>query len=180
MVLMKRWMKGLVMCSMFWGLSACAPTSPTSPKEPAQQGEAAQPAAAASPMSGADRDAHGCIGSAGEVWSGVRGACVRLFEVGLAFEPDPAPEQGAVLLAYVVVAPEQGEVRAAELFVPGRAAPIALRVVHTPEGDIRPTVLDNAREGVTVFRYRDDHVLELPGQRYRRISGGDDRLFDIR
>lgn len=53
-------------------------------------------------MAGSDRDAHGCIGSAGYTWSPVREACIRVFEAGLAFAPDPAQaraEGGAVLQA---------------------------------------------------------------------------------
>ena len=34
---------------------------------------------------GADRDEHGCIGSAGYTWSEVRKDCIRLFEDGLQF-----------------------------------------------------------------------------------------------
>ena len=31
------------------------------------------------PLVGADRDEHGCIGSAGYQWSALAGQCVRLF-----------------------------------------------------------------------------------------------------
>lgn len=32
-------------------------------------------------MTGADRDAHGCIGSAGYVWSSLKNECIRSFEL---------------------------------------------------------------------------------------------------
>ena len=147
-------------------LSACSP-----------QGQPTNPAAV--PQAGADRDAHGCIGSAGYTWSNVRKQCIRIFEAGLAFEPDPAPTQGAVLSAYLVLAPAEGAVTAAELFLPGRAAPVPLTLVHTPEGDIRPTLLENKTEGVRVFRFKDEHVLEVNGQIFRRASPPDDRLFEL-
>ncbi|MEY3613964.1 MAG: hypothetical protein RL697_679 [Pseudomonadota bacterium] len=147
-------------------LSACSP-----------QGQSTNPVAA--PVAGADRDAHGCIGSAGYTWSNVRKQCIRIFEAGLAFEPDPAPTQGAVLSAYLVLAPAEGEVTATELFVPGRDAPVSLTLVHTPEGDIRPTLLENKTEGVRVFRFKDEHVLEVNGQIFRRASPPDDRLFEL-
>lgn len=35
------------------------------------------------PMSGSDRDAHGCIGTAGYTWSEVQKDCIRLFEKGI-------------------------------------------------------------------------------------------------
>ena len=147
-------------------LSACSP-----------QGQPTNPAAV--PQAGADRDAHGCIASAGYTWSVVRGECIRIFEAGLAFEPDPAPAQGAVLSAYLVLAPAEGAVKAAELFVPGRDVPVPLTLVHTPEGDIRPTLLENKTEGVRVFRFKDEHVLEVKGQVFRRASPPDDRLFEL-
>ena len=154
-------------------LSACSPATEKvpSPENP-------------TPVAGADRDAHGCIASAGYTWSQVRQACIRIFEAGLAFAPDPAQardEGSSVLQAFVVLAPQAGDtVTAAEAFVPGQASPIALTVVHTPEGDIRPTVLVNKAEGVEVFRYKDEFVLDVKGQRFRRQSAPDDRLFLIR
>jgi hypothetical protein len=66
---------------------------------------------------------------------------------------------------------------AAELFVPGRDAPIALNLVHTPEGDIRPTLLKNKTEGVSLFSYKDEFFLDVGGQRYRRHSADNDSLF---
>lgn len=141
------------------------------------QGQSTSPVAA--PLAGADRDVHGCIASAGYTWSHVRKQCIRMFEAGLAFEPDPAPTQGAVLSAYVVLAPAEGVVTAAELFVPGRDAPVPLTLVHTPEGDIRPTLLENKEASVRVFRFKDEHVLEVNGQIFRRTSPPDDRLFEL-
>lgn len=157
-----------VACAM----SACSPS-------PSAKPAGAEPASA--PMTGADQDAHGCKASAGYTWSVVRGQCIRIFESGLSFDPYPAPTQGAVLAAFVVLAPAQGDaVSAAEVFVPGRSGPIPLTRVHTPEGDIRPTLLENPAEGVRVFRHKDDHVLEVNGQTYRRASPPDDRLFKLR
>ena len=39
------------------------------------------------PIVGGDRDAHGCIGSAGYTYSAVRTECVRLWEVGVRLAP---------------------------------------------------------------------------------------------
>ncbi len=149
---------------------ACAPAAETRP-----------PGHKTSRIAGADRDAHGCVGSAGYTWSEVRQACIRIFESGLAFAPEPPPAQGAVLQAFVVLSPAEGPtVRAAEVFVPGQTAPLALTVMHTPKGDIRPTLLVNKAEGVEVFRDKDAFILEIKGRRYRRQSEPDDRLFLIR
>lgn len=160
-------MKSFVVLGLLAGaLSACSPTAES----------------AARPQSvGGDRDAHGCNASAGYSWSVVRGQCLRIFEAGLRFEPDPTPTQGAVFAAYLVLAPAQGTaVTAAEVFLPGQGAPIALTVVHTPEGDIRPTLLINRTEGIEVYGHKDDHFLVVQGQRYRRTSPADERLFNLR
>ena len=56
---------------------------------------------------GSDRDAHGCIGSAGYVWSEVRKDCIRLFEQGIR-TLDTAGNS-----AYIVFSPDSSQV---ELF----------------------------------------------------------------
>jgi hypothetical protein len=110
----------------------------------------------ANAMTGSGRDSHGCLASAGETWSPVRIACIRVFETGLPFEPT-ADNPDQTMLAYVITTPVDGsKVKAAELHWPGEAAPWALDVVHTPEGDIRPTVLASKKYDVVIFRNRDN------------------------
>ena len=58
-------------------------------------------------MPGSDRDAHGCIGSAGYIWSEVRQDCIRLFEQGIRMV-DTAGNA-----AYIVFSPDSSQV---ELF----------------------------------------------------------------
>ena len=51
-------------------------------------------------MVGNDKDEHGCIGSAGYVWSEVRNDCIRLFENGVAVKSiDNADEVAYVVLS---------------------------------------------------------------------------------
>ena len=153
-------------------LSAFAMSACSSPLEPAEH---------APPIAGGDRDVHGCRASAGYTWSALRGECIRIFEAGLAFEPDPLPAQGAVLAAFVVLAPAQGgAVTAAEAFLPGRKEPIPLSVVHTAQRGDRATLLVNPAGDVRVYRHQNQHILEAHGQRYRRNSPPDDRLFSLR
>lgn len=67
---------------------------------------------------GGDRDEHGCIGSAGYVWSSVQEKCIRVFESGVELSPTEMPTDGsAVFAAYVVFS--QDSLRA-ELFLPER------------------------------------------------------------
>lgn len=112
---------------------------------------------------GADAQAHGCKGSAGFVWSAVQQRCLRLFEEGYSFDPvTDMPDQ--TLKAFLVLAPEAGHSRQAELFLPSSATPIPLEVVHTPERDTRPLVLRNEQAQVMVIRVRETYVMSIQGQ----------------
>ena len=51
---------------------------------------------------GGDRDEHGCIGSAGYVWSEVSQDCIRVFEKGIRTES----ERGDNRSVYIVFSPE--------------------------------------------------------------------------
>lgn len=65
-------------------LSACAGKKTTTEKQ----------------MVGNDKDEHGCIASAGYVWSEVRNNCIRLFEDGVAVKSvDNADEVAYVVLS---------------------------------------------------------------------------------
>lgn len=80
----------------------CACTRPCGPKN--------------APLAGADRDAHGCIASAGYTYAAVLGKCVRLWEEGVQMLPVQKSKEGqAVLAAYVVLSKDGSE---AELFAP--------------------------------------------------------------
>ena len=84
------------------GLFACTPSHP-----------AQQPAVPEAPKVGSDRDAHGCIGSAGYTWSEIRQECVRLFEKGIRLNP---VEKGtAEISAFIILS---GDESRAELFLP--------------------------------------------------------------
>ncbi len=75
---------------------------PITPNEPA-------------PKVGADRDAHGCIASAGYTYSVVRGGCIRVWEAGTALIP-VVPMGDPVLNAYAVQSENGTQV---EVFLPG-------------------------------------------------------------
>lgn len=72
------------------------------------------------PAVGADRDAHGCIGSAGYTFSALKNKCVRLWEEGITLLPADT-QNGAVMAAYAILQENKGE-----LFLPGRVTPINL------------------------------------------------------
>jgi len=80
-------------------------------------------------MTGNDRDAHGCIGSAGYTWSEVRGACIRLWEEGTALTPVVEIEN-PVLVGYVVRSANWKE---AEIFLPNMQGSVLLTLQVNPE-----------------------------------------------
>ena len=54
------------------------------------------------PLTGADRDNHGCIPSAGTTWSQVKQACVQPWEAGIRLN-QTAQTDGAQFAAYVIL-----------------------------------------------------------------------------
>lgn len=66
---------------------------------------------------GSDRDEHGCIASAGYVWSEVRQDCIRPFETGVKLVSVTPADSGAVYAAYMVFSADSSRV---ELFLPGQ------------------------------------------------------------
>ncbi|MBG1231424.1 hypothetical protein [Aestuariivirga litoralis] len=85
-------------------------------------------AASAAQMVGGSKDAHGCIGPAGYVWSVVQARCVRAFEVG--HRLDPTTPSANTVSAFVVF-PMGGDQTRAELHLPWEKAPlIAKRIIR--------------------------------------------------
>ena len=80
------------------------------------------------PAVGSDRDAHGCIASAGYTYSVVRQACIRLWEDATALLPVVQIED-PVLAAYVV---RSANWQHAEIFLPGQEGSTVLTLQTTP------------------------------------------------
>ncbi len=119
----------------------------------------------ATATAGQERDAHGCIPTAGYLWSPARNACVKVFEAGIAFDPTPYnPDQ--TLHAFVLTAPaNSNKVKAAELYWPGEAEPWPLDVVHIGEGNIRPLILASQPRKVKIYRTTEGaYLLERDGK----------------
>ena len=78
-------------------------------------------ASGTAPLLGADRDALGCIGSAGYVWSPLLQTSVRPWEAGERLLPAAAPQGGsAQAAAYVIRRGDEAEVFAPDLDQPQR------------------------------------------------------------
>lgn len=87
---------------------------------------------------GNDRDEHGCIGSAGYVWSKVLSRCTRLFEEGIGLMPTGKienQENGAILLGYIIFGGADNMY--AEVFMPHVPDPIICHKISSPPNDVQ-------------------------------------------
>ena len=85
---------------------------------------------ATAPRTGADRDAQGCIASAGDTWSSVAGDCQRLWEAGVRLQN--AQDEKATASAFVIISADGS---LTELFLP-QGEPVVLNRTVTPDGPI--------------------------------------------
>ena len=76
-------------------------------------------AAQKKPRIGEQRDAHGCVTTAGYVWSAAKDSCIRLWESGSVLEPTGRSE----LIVYAV---ESDDKMKAEIFIPDYSTIILL------------------------------------------------------
>ena len=80
------------------------------------------------PLVGADRDAHGCIASAGYTYSVVRQDCIRLWKQATSLAPTVVLGNPA-LPAYVI---RSANWQHAEVFLPGQDDSVVLTLQTTP------------------------------------------------
>lgn len=94
-----------------------------------------------SPVVGSDKDEHGCIASAGYIWSEVQKDCIRLWEKGVRMESVADKEN----TAYIVFAPDSLQV---ELFFSGDQPNEILDRRSLPGGDYAWNVEDDDTKNV--------------------------------
>ncbi len=80
------------------------------------------------PLTGTDRDAHGCSPSAGMVWSQVLAQCVQPWQDGIALT-QVTPQGSAVFAAYVILSDDGTQ---AEVFT--KDGTFVLKRSFTPDG----------------------------------------------
>jgi hypothetical protein len=107
---------------------------------------------------GADKDSHGCIGSAGYTWSVVKDTCIRLFESGTRFTAyDPRTgNTDSTQSAFIVLANDQ---RRAEAFFGSTDKPIVMDAVPVMEGETMPILFENKTELVKLRYYKDSYQI---------------------
>ena len=125
---------------------------------------------------GADKDAHGCIGSAGYTWSVVKGSCIRPFEAGTRFISYDAGTgvEDSTNAAFVVVSNDQLK---AEAFFGATDKPIAMDAVAVMEGETMPVLFENKTELVKLRYHRDSYQLLYKDTiRYIQLYAADNGL----
>lgn len=90
---------------------------------------------------GADRDEHGCLGSAGYVWCEVLQDCIRLFEKGIRLEN----VEGNNIPAFIVFSPDSTRL---ELFLPNNEPNEILERRSLPSGGYAWNVEDDDTKNV--------------------------------
>jgi len=68
------------------------------------------------PITGNDKDEHGCIGSAGYTWSVIKNDCIRLFESGIRLKQN-GDDDSTGMSAFIILSKDEKQV---ELFLPDR------------------------------------------------------------
>lgn len=104
---------------------------------------------------GADKDAHGCIGSAGYTWSVVKDSCIRPFEEGTKFT-NYGNNTDSTKAAYVIVSNDKSK---AEVFFALTDKPVVMDAVNVMEGDIAPILFENKIEMVDIISRKDVYYI---------------------
>jgi hypothetical protein len=125
---------------------------------------------------GADKDTHGCIGSAGYTWSVVKDSCIRPFESGTRFISYDAGTgvEDSTNAAFVVLSNDQLK---AEAFFGATDKPIVMDAVTVMEGETMPILFENTTELVKLRYYRDSYQLLYKDTiRYIQLYAADNGL----
>jgi len=125
---------------------------------------------------GADKDVHGCIGSAGYTWSVVKDSCIRPFETGarfISYDAGTGVEDSAKA-AFVVLSKDQLK---AEAFFGATDKPVVMDAVNVMEGETMPVLFENKTELVKLRYYRDSYQLLYKDTiRYIQLYAADNGL----
>lgn len=106
---------------------------------------------------GADKDAHGCIGSAGYTWSVVKDSCIRPFEAGTKFI-NYGSNTDSSQAAHVLLSKDKTK---AEVFFALTDKPAVLDAVAVMEGDIAPILFENKTEMVDIISRKEVYYIRF-------------------
>ncbi len=141
-------MKKLLIIAAVWMLSSCGGLETKSDSKTIDSTVTVK-------VAGADKDVHGCIGSAGYTWSVVKDCCIRPFEAGTKFI-NYGSNTDSTLAAYVVISTDK---KKAEVFFALTDKPAVLDAVAIMEGDIAPILFENKTEMVDIISRKDMYYI---------------------
>jgi hypothetical protein len=129
-------------------MAACQSGSNTDSKEPASTEQ----------LDGADRDEHGCIGSAGYTWSVIKNSCIRIWEEGTPFVKYDAATgvMDSSTVAFVILSNDKQK---AEVFFGPTDKPVVMDALQVKEGETMPVLFENTTELVKMRSHRDTYQL---------------------
>jgi hypothetical protein len=129
-------------------LSACSNPEPKATVAPTDTEKA---------VVGGDKDAHGCIGSAGYQWSELRGECVRIFEVGVPFAAYGS-NKDETLAAYVIYGKDE---ETAEAFIPQLDHSVLLERSEVKAGNLETVLYENKLERLRIVNIKNQNFIQL-------------------
>jgi hypothetical protein len=152
--------KTLIIAALTLGVGCASPSGKQEPSE------------AKTP--GSDRDAAGCISSAGYTWSALKNECIRPFDAGLQFKAYGS-QVDTTQAAYLVLSPARDS---AEVFFALTDKPVLLVAVARQEGDVAPVLFRNAAEQVDIVYSRDMYLVRYQNEpRFSRAYQDGDGLM---
>jgi len=113
-------------------------------------------------ITGADRDVHGCIPSAGYTWSVIKNECIRVWEVGLQFTAYGTNTDNG-FGATVIISEDK---KKAEAFLPPSFAKktIMLNAVESSKNNKIRTLYENKAEKLKIEHTNNMLIISLNGK----------------
>jgi len=134
--------------------ASCAPASSVQKEEKNKEAKTQKPE-----MVGNDKDEHGCIGSAGYVWSEMRHECIRAFELGDHFTAF-GENHDSTYAAFVVYSMDKKQ---AEVYLPG-SKPVILTQVAVEKKQAQPIIYENKDYKVAIRKSDKFSIISSDGK----------------
>jgi hypothetical protein len=151
----------ILVASLGWILSSCGE------EQKPEANKSLKDSLARKPRQGDVRDAHGCLTSAGYVWSRAKDSCIHLWEAGAELEPVDKSE----LIVTAVVSDDKMK---AEIFVPDDSS---FLLAGTGDGSysndsvtlvVRNNIYELKKQGKTIYRTAAPETEEAAQPRRRK------------
>jgi hypothetical protein len=111
---------------------------------------------------GADKDEHGCIGSAGSTWSVLKNECVQVFQAGTQFTAY-GTNNDSTMAAYIILSNDQTK---AEAFLPSNYSKTAviLDEVNSSKKENNFTLYENKKEMFKIDFSKNKYIISFKNE----------------